>query len=253
MMRSASAEELLRFTEARRRVLGEEHETLGVGGLGEKSMHKILKLYIEPREEFHEVKYLGSVADVKNEDGVFEIQTRSVEKLAPRLRKYLAEAPVTVVIPVTVNKRLSFLDTETGELTEPKKSPKHESAYTVFREIYKIRRQIVNDSLSFRLIYITADEYKYLDGWDKTRRKGSTKLERIPTELLGEETLTYRDLGEYIPFGYDEEFTAKELCSAARFPKRITSYVVGLFSHVGAIRQVSKRGREYVYKRIYGN
>ena len=252
-MRSASAEELLRFTEARRRVLGEEHETAGIGGLGEKSMHKILKLYIEPREEFHEVKYLGSVADVKNEDGVFEIQTRSVEKLAVRLRKYLPEAPVTVVIPVTVNKRLSFLDTETGELTEPKKSPKHENIYTVFREIYKIRRQIVNDSLSFRLIYITADEYKYLDGWDKTRRKGSTKIERIPTELLGEELFTYRELGGFVPFSEGEEFTAKELCRAAAFPKRITSYVIGLLTHVGAIEHVSKRGREYVYKRSPDN
>jgi len=238
---------MLRFTSARRRVLAEEHKTDGVGGLGEKALHKILKLYIEPREEYHEVKHLGSVADVMNEDGIFEIQTRSVEKLTPRLKKYLSDTSVTVVLPVIVKKRISFLNPETGELTEPRKSPKRESIYTVFREIYKIRKLIINDSLRFRLIYITADEYKYLDGWDKTRKKGATKIERLPTELLGEELISYRELGSFVPFSEGEEFTAKELCRAAAFPKRITSYVIGLLTHVGAIEFTEKRGREYVY------
>ena len=239
----------MRFGEARRRVLGEEHETVGVGGLGEKSMHKILKLYIEPREEFHEVKHLGSVAGIKNEEGIFEIQTRGLEKLTARLKKYLAMDKVTVVIPLTVRKRVSFIDPETGELTEPRLSPKHESIYDALREIYKIRRLILDDKLSFRPIYLNADEYKYLDGWDKTRKKGATKIERIPTEILYEELINYKSLADLVPFSGDDEFTAKELCRAALVPKRISSYVVGLLSFVGAIEFVSKRGREYLYKK----
>ena len=249
MKRSISAEELLRFSSARRRVLGEEHETVGVGGLGEKSMHKMLKLYIEPREEFHEVKYLGSVADVKNEEGIFEIQTRGVEKLAPRLKKYLAGDKVTVVIPLIVRKRISFIDPETGELSAPKLSPKHEGVYNALREIYKIRKQIKVDNLFFRLIYLNADEYKYLDGWDKTRKKGTTKIEKIPTAIVGEELISYRSLVDYVPFSREEEFTAKELCRAAAIPKRVAPYVVGLLSYAEAIVHVSKRGREYVYKK----
>ena len=222
---------------------------MGVGGLSEKSMHKILKLYVEPREEFHEVQYLGSVADVKNENGIFEIQTRSVEKLAPRLRKYLPGTPVTIVMPLIVNKRVSFLNCETGEMSEGRKSPKHETVYNALREIYKIRKLISDGNLTFRLIYMNADEYKYLDGWDRTRKKGATRIEKIPSSLLGEDVFRYSDLKNFVPYSYEEEFTAKEFCKRAAVPKRISSYVIGLLSYVGAIEFVSKRGREYVYRK----
>ncbi len=244
---------MLRFSEARRKVIGEEHETKGVGGLSEKAMHKILKLYVEPREEFHEIKYLGSVADVKNGEGIFEIQTRGLEKLTPRLKKYLPTVKVTVCIPLIVRKRVSYVDPETGELFDPHTSPKHENVYYALREIYKIRKLIRDDNLCFRLIYMNADEYKYLDGWDKTRKRGSTKIEKLPTELVGEELLSYKVLADLVPFKNGEEFTAKELCFAASIPRRLSSYVVGLLSHVGAIVFVGKRGREYLYKRNSDN
>ena len=250
MMRSATSEEMLRFYDARRRVIGEEHETVGVGGLCEKAMHKILKLYVEPREDFHEIKYLGSVADVKNGEGIFEIQTRSIEKLAPRLLKYLADTSVTVVMPVIVRKRVSWIDPETGELSKPHTSPRRESVYTAFRELYKIRRFLSNPRLFIRLVYLNADEYKYLDGWDRTAKRGATRLERIPTALLGEELISFSDYADFVPFEDGAEFTAKELCTAAGFKKKITSYVIGLLTSVGAIEFVRKQGRAFVYRKI---
>ena len=51
----------------------------------------ILKLAEEPCEACHEIKVKGSVADIKNADGIVEIQTRAFERLLPKLKKFLGE------------------------------------------------------------------------------------------------------------------------------------------------------------------
>jgi len=53
------------FVRARAVVLGEGVSWSGVGALSEKCLHKILKIYFEPRIEMHEVSYLSSVADIR--------------------------------------------------------------------------------------------------------------------------------------------------------------------------------------------
>ena len=72
-----------RFFDAKIRLLSESGADGGIGRLAEKSLHKVLKSYIEPDETFHEREHLGSVADVMNNDGIYEIQTRSAERLIP--------------------------------------------------------------------------------------------------------------------------------------------------------------------------
>ena len=81
-------------------VISESAKTVGVGGLSEKAIHKILKLAIEPRVEMHEVSFCGSIADVMNECGIYEIQTRNHHKLIPKLKKFLPKTDVTVVVPL---------------------------------------------------------------------------------------------------------------------------------------------------------
>ena len=58
-------EKALRFAEARIVAMGSVVPEEGIGRLSEKSIHKIFKLYVEPDSNFHEVPYLGSIADVK--------------------------------------------------------------------------------------------------------------------------------------------------------------------------------------------
>jgi len=236
------------------KVLGELTAVDGIGRLSEKSLHRILKLYIEPREELHEKKLLGSVADILNEDGVFEIQTRSAERLVPKLSKFLPEMRVCVVIPIICEKTVRWLDKSTGELREPRKSPKKESVYTAFRELYKIRRFLTHENLKIRFIIIKAEEFKYLDGWDKSGKRGATKIDRIPTALVDDVTIeSAADYARFIPQGLNAEFTAKELLSAAKYPAKISSYVTGLLRAVGAIELVRLEGRAHVYKTLTEN
>ncbi len=241
--------EKVRFAEARMSVLGNDRSDGGIGTLSEKTLHRILKLYLEPDEGKHEIKFEGSVADIKNSDGIFEIQTRALEKLIPKLAKFLPKTKVTVVIPVITEKTVRWFDKSTGEISAPGKSPKHETVYTAMAELYKIRKFLNDGNLSVKLILMKAEDYRLLDGWGRGGKRGSTRLERIPTEIVdvidipkGEASLSL------LPRGIPETFSARELASFSGFSSAIASKVAGALSSFGGISTVGKRGNAYIYK-----
>ena len=237
------------FKSARLRVLGEEVVTNGVGGLGEKSVHKILKLTIEPDTSKHEVKFLGSVADIKNADGIFEIQTKNHYRLIPKLKKFLTHSRVTLVIPLIKEKRVRWIDPESGEISEPKKSPKHEGVYTAFYYLAPLASLIADPNFSVKLFLLCADEYKRLDGWDKTRKRGASKADKIPASLLEVIDLSSPiDYKQYIPKDLPERFLAKEFSKKIASPSQKAYYVIKLFESLGYIEQDGKEGRAFVYK-----
>ena len=114
----------LSFAAACRAVRENGRAEQGVGTLGEKTLHAVLKRMIEPDMARHEVNLGRYTADVLNEQGVFEVQTRNLHKLKPKLTALLPYYPVTVVVPIIETKWLLTLDPETGELTDRRKSPK---------------------------------------------------------------------------------------------------------------------------------
>ena len=129
-----------RFVNARMTVLGESAGRFGIGTLSEKSLHGILKYYIEPNAEYHEVEFLGSVADIKRDGEIVEIQTRSLERLSAKLEKFLAVMPVRVVYPLPYEKYISVIDKRTGEIISRRKSPKRSSPSDAIIELRKIRK-----------------------------------------------------------------------------------------------------------------
>lgn len=240
-----------RFFLARSRVLSEHTHSEGIGTLGEKTMHRILKSYIEPNEDFHEIKFLGSVADIKNSEGVFEIQTASYEKLIPKLRKMLDNSEVTVVCPIIESKTVRFINKDTGEISSAKKSPKHESALDALRKLYRIKDFLNHKNLRVRLIYLVAEEYRYLDGWDKTKKKGATRLERIPVAILDDVVVSStKEYSAFFPNNLGEYFTAKEFSKAIKRTDRYAYPILRFFSHFGFIEHARTEGRKFIYKKI---
>ena len=237
------------FKHARLLVLGEEVSTVGVGGLSEKSVHKILKLTLEPNPQNHEVKFLGSIADIKNDEGIFEIQSKAPYLLEKKLEKFLPHTRVTLVMPLIKEKYIRWIDTETGEISSPKKSPKKEDIYTALNALSPIARFISNPNFSVKLMLLSVDEYKRLDGWDKTKKRGGSKADRIPSSLLEVVDLkSPEDYKKYIPEGLGDEFLAKDFERKIKHPSRFTYYVIKLFLELGFVSRVGKKGRAFVYK-----
>ncbi len=237
------------FMRAQSAVLTEGIGREGIGTLSERALHRILKLAIEPNEAFHEQKVLGSVADIQNEQGITEIQTRAFEKMRPKLIKLLPHYPVTLVYPIAREKRLHWIDPVTKEISEPRKSPKKGKAADAFFELYKIRSLLSHENLTVKLLLLDMEEYRYRSGTGRGRR-GMERVERIPTRFVEEITLARReDYRIFLPEELPKEFTAKQYARAigekpryAYLGLRILKDEFGLVSHVRT------EGREYVYQ-----
>ena len=112
----------------------------GIGTLGEKTLHSVIKRYIEPNPECREVKVVGRiVADIYNSDGITEIQTRNYFALRKKLPKLLEIAHVTVVLPLPATKWVSWIDPETGDVSKRRKSPKSGRPHDGLYELSKIK------------------------------------------------------------------------------------------------------------------
>lgn len=238
------------FLRAQSTVLGEGIEREGIGTLSERALHRILKLAEEPCEACHEIKVKGSVADIKNADGIVEIQTRAFERMPPKLKKFLPEYPVKLLYPIAKKKTVHWIDPETKEIAPGRKSPKTGKPSDAFYELYKIRAFLSDKNLSVHLLFLDMAEYRYRNGYGKEKKRGAARIERIPTALHEQIVLSSReDYRIFLPETLGEEFTAKEYAKAigqkpryAYLGLRILKDCFGLISHVRT------EGREYVYK-----
>ena len=232
-----------RFFDAIRRVSLEEQISCGIGTLSERSLHKVLKLYYEPRGEYHEVEFLGCVADIMRDGEIIEIQTGALSKLKGKLERFLPSSRVTVVHPITVEKTLCTVMAD-GTVRR-RKSPARGSIYSMAFELYKIRELLLSDNLIVRVVFLASDEYRYSS---RGRHRGE-KLNTLPRRVISEMDLsTPEDYRVFLPVGLPEEFTSSEFLAAIKSRSRYDYYAIRLLAHLGIITRTEDRGRAHVYK-----
>lgn len=241
------------FADACKRVVGAERPRNGIGTLGEKTLHAVLKYYFEPYEDSHETKIGVYVADIVGEHGIIEIQTGSFDRLRKKLDVFLSVATVTVVYPIPRSKWLLWIDSDTGEISDRRKSPKTGTPCDAFYELYKIKSLLVHPSLRLLLVLVDIEEYRRLDGWSKDKKKGSTRYERIPVALVEEvEINCVDDYIRMLPKGLAAQFTVKDFKKASRLSPRAAGTALNVLRSVGAVKCVGKQGNAFVYERVVG-
>lgn len=197
-------------------MIGVERERKGIGMLGEKTLHAVLKRYIDPDVENHEVKIGKYVADVVGENGIFEIQTGSFTPLRPKLECLLDHTNVTVVYPMAAVKYLSWVDPETGEVTKPRRSPRKMKPCDAFYELIRIMYTLDNPNFHLKLMMLEIHEQRLPEPKYGGHSRGSKRIDRIPTALLDELDLNCpEDFDIFIPGSLEEPFTIKGFAKAA--------------------------------------
>ena len=240
-----------RFFSARERVLSESYGEGGIGTLGEKLVHKVLKYCIEPVEEYHERTLFGSVADIFDGERVVEIQTRSFIKLLPKLRKFLPHYPVKVVYPLIRERKIRYFNRETGEISPPRKSPRKGRLSDALVEISAVREFVGNERFSVDIVILDAEEYRRAGGVARGRRARENKLQIIPTDII--DTVELRSREDYrclMPEGLADTFVADELYKALGLRGRGAYFALDFLREVGFIRQIGKRGRAFLYEKV---
>lgn len=236
------------FEAARKKVIGVDRKRSGIGTLSEKTVHAILKNYYEPDEEKQEIPIENYVADIFSDGEIMEIQTRQFNKMRNKLSAFLPLYPVTIVYPIPREKWIIWIDEESGELSQKRKSPAKGNVYLAFIELYKIKMYLKNPNLRVKLVLMDMEEYKLLNGWSRDKKKGSSRYDRIPTELVEEVDITrIEDYMQFVPYDLEEEFTSKEFAKAAHIPVKLAQTVLNILYDLGTVTRTGKNGREYLY------
>ena len=111
-----NSEEKQKFEKICLAIQNTESGTLGIGTLGEKTLHRVLKTYLCPDSDYHEVGIGPFVADALVENTLYEIQSAGLFPLKKKLAYYLAntDKKVQIVCPILTAKRLIWVDPESG-------------------------------------------------------------------------------------------------------------------------------------------
>ncbi len=221
----------------------------GIGTLKEKRIHKVLKDYFDPDRSHQEIPHLGYIADIKNGDGIIEIQTGGLSPLYPKLAAFLPESNVTLVHPMIKEKTLSWIDPKTGEISPKRKSPLHEKPIDGVVDLYNIRSHLGNTNLSIRLVFIEVDEYRFKDGYARGGRKGSHRYDRIPIQLFDIVCLdTPADYLQFLPEQCrTDAFTTTDYAVAMKISRKAAYYVLTVLTCCGLLKKEGKRGNSYLY------
>lgn len=238
-----------RFAYAFEQVVGKDHVRDGIGTLSEKTVHAVLKYYYEPDSSHHEIPLEKSVADIFTGDEVIEIQTRALYRLKPKLDKFLPFYPVTVVYPISYDKWVCWINEETGEITQKRKSPKKGNPYLAFKELYTIRNFLQDPNFHVRLVLMDMEEYRLLNGWSRDKKRGSKRYDRLPLRLEDEVILdTPKDYLQFLPLELEEPFTSEDLAKLVKIPRKLAGTVLLILWQLGLVERSGKCGRSYLYK-----
>lgn len=222
-----------------------------IGTLSEKNTHMILKKFICKDETFHEIKVGSYFADVLIDNHIYEIQTANFNKLRDKLNYFLQDHKVTIIYPLPHIKYLQWINQETGEILDKRKSPKKGSIYDAFHELYKIKFILDNPNLDIKVFLIDLLEIRNLNGWSKDKKRGSTREERYPISLENIITLntdnhykTYKNILPELP----SEFTIDDLKKHTKLTIYKTRFILNVLEYLKVIQIIGKKGRKNLYK-----
>lgn len=223
-----------------------------VGTQNEKLIHSALKNFYAPLSDDQEIKIGNYFADAVSENGIFEIQSRQLYRLSAKLEAFLPCSKVNVVYPLVYEMKTLFINSESGEVISKTPARKNNSLISAFEEMYSIRRFLRNDNLRIIIARLKIEKRVYFSGEKipDLKSKASRKkcvIEKTPVGIIDEMVFECEaDYARLLPEGLNASFTKKEFLAAARDAK--SSLRLEVLREAGVIRQIGKRGREYLYQ-----
>lgn len=231
----------------------EGKKSIIIGELSEKSVHHIIKNIISNKEN-QEVKIKNYYADILlDENNILEIQTGNFNKLRDKLLCYLEDYNVTIVYPITYKKEINWIDKETGVIKQVAKRTEYSKFYKGFKELYKIKGFLDNNNISVVLLLVDIDEYRYLDGYDKTLKKRATKIDKVPKKIDDILILNKKEDYNYFINNLDGDFSVKDFKKYSKTTIKDAGICVNILRYLGIIEFIRKDGREYIYQKNKGD
>ena len=236
---------------SQRRTQGEA----GIGTLGEKRMHALIKRYLCEDPDCHEVGVRNTryVSDVRIGNEVFEVQTGPFYPMRKKIDHYLTQTDctVTVVHPIPVVKWITKLSKEGEPLAPRVKSPKKGRPEDLLPELYCLLPHLGNPRLRFVLLLLEAEDVRIGSARARNPRKNTALYERLPLALLDELVFSSpEDFRRFLPADLPKVFTVKQFSALTKIRGRDAYSAVRVLSALGLLRQAPPIGRAMAWEII---
>lgn len=221
----------------------------GVGTLNEKSIHSFLKDYYQPDKKYQEIKLGNFIADIFYNNTIIEIQTSNFSNLQKKLEYYLPLYKVIVVYPISQIKYISWISTENGEYSTPRKSPKNSNIFDSAWELNKISKFLTHKNLEIHLVFLESIEYKLLNGFGKSKKIKAKKYDTEMINILSTTKLnTVESFNSFIPDDIKSPFTVKDFSKIIKRNHKRTRQVIYLLENLSLIERCGKIKNAFLYK-----
>lgn len=216
----------------------------------ERELHGDIKHFLLKPEDQLEAPYKGFIIDIKRDNLLIEIQTKSFSSLRKKLEKLLDINRIRIVHPILLNKEIILLSTEKNILHQ-RLSPKHGDITDIFEELIYIHDLFRHMNLEIQLLLVTAQEFRVDDGKGSWRRRGisivNSKLKEIhENHLIKDAVQLFKFLPKTI---INSQFTTRELSSSMGITMNRAQKICYCLKKLDLIEMVSKRGRLTVYQK----
>lgn len=220
----------------------------GIGRLCEKSMHGVMKFYLNSDSACHEIVLPeGKVADVFDGERVFEIQTDNYAALQKKLPHILDGYPVTVVCPLVRWHYLVTVDTENGEVTKQRKSPLQGSMCDALVPLFYLDMFLDHPNFDICFILFDVTDYRTVS-FLRHGKKRTKKLDCVPRQIVCTWNVRKReDYLKLIPPDLPESFTAAQFYKAVGLRGRKGAVALKLLRNCALVSQIGTQGRAYLY------
>ena len=247
-----------RFSRLCERALLEAHHMgeSGIGTLGEKRLHALLKRFLCEDVRYHEVGLDGTrfVSDIRVGNDITEVQTGAFYPMKNKIAYYLehTDCTVTVVHPIVTRKWVCYVDPQNGTASERRRSPRVERPVELFAELFSLLPAKPSSRLRFRLLCIEAQDFRLLTPRSKNTHRATKRFERIPLALLDDMIFeSAKDLRALLPTDLSAHFAVKELSRLTKLRGRDAYSAARAMVALGLAEPAEPIGRAMAFTRNY--
>jgi len=221
-----------------------------INTFNEKDLHHQIKQYLYKPGDQIEVPYKGFIIDIKRNDLLIEIQTKSLGALKKKLNQLLDINRIRIVHPIIETKEIVVLSSDDSVLRK-RISPKRGDITDVFEELIYIPELFRHMNLELLLLMVSIQEIRKDDGKGSWRRHGisviNAKLKEVHEEHLLVDGI---QLLKYLPDQIiHTEFTTKDLSSTMNIKMNRAQKICYCLSKMEIIEPFSKKGNLLVYRK----
>jgi len=225
----------------------------GIGTLGEKRMHAVIKQFLCDAPECQEVKLEGTrfVSDIRIGNEIYEVQTGDFYPMKKKIAYYLehTDCTVTVVHPIPVRRWMSWVDPESMEIGPRKRVSRIGRPIDLLPQLLPLLPHLQNPRLSYRLLLLETQDFRLLNGRSPDRKRRASHYERIPLSLQGELSLSSpAKIAALLPADLPEHFTVKEFSALSKIRGRDAYAAVRALVGLGIAVEAEPIGRSMGFR-----